>query len=378
MTTGFAMGRWRSAARLATFTIVCHLLGATVYAQPIAAPPEQPSDGPGGATGRFATGRVESERVGEAPTGAWIFGPELDPRAGTAARAEPLPIVIFLHGYTAVAPDRYRAWIDHLVGRAAFVVYPDYQTADARGDDWRRYLPNTVDGIAAALGRIEHRWLGRSDPSKVAVVGHSLGGVLAAGYAASARAAGMPVAAVLMVLQPGGCIGCEPLLGAGGAPLPGMARVPPETRVLVVESAADEVVSGVAADRIWSGLAHIPPERRDRVQLVSDDHGQPPLQANHFLPETGGAAGELNALDWFGPWKLLDLLTDCAFFGTACEQAQGGSPEQRFMGAWSDGVPVREAIVGDSPEAGENAELEERVGGGDVTPPIRQTDPDAA
>ena len=39
----------------------------------------------------------------------------------------------------------------------------------------------------------------------------------------------------------------------------------------------------------------------------------------------------------------------CSFDGTWCEYALGDTPEQRFMGVWSDGVPVIELNVTDDP-----------------------------
>ncbi|MGH8058347.1 MAG: hypothetical protein ACREOH_14110, partial [Candidatus Entotheonellia bacterium] len=40
-------------------------------------------------------------------------------------------------------------------------------------------------------------------------------------------------------------------------------------------------------------------------------------------------------------WKLFDGLTDAAFFQKNREYALGNTPKQRFMGLWSDGVPVK-------------------------------------
>ncbi|MDP9363038.1 MAG: hypothetical protein M3Q10_02190, partial [Chloroflexota bacterium] len=140
-----------------------------------------------------------------------------------------------------------------------------------------------------------------------------------------------------------------PLLGDGGAPLPDLARVPAATRVLVVEAEEDEVVTETGARLIWSGLSHVPLDRRDHVTLLSDAHGMPALRADHLLPQSAGRGGVLDALDWYGVWKLFDLLADCALLGEGCERALGGTPEQRFMGIWSDGVPVREAVVTDAP-----------------------------
>jgi hypothetical protein len=85
------------------------------------------------------------------------------------------------------------------------------------------------------------------------------------------------------------------------------------------------------------------------VTLSSDDHGEPALLADHFVPLTNGLDVSLDALDWYGTWKLTDALMACAFGGEWCEVALGNTPEQRYMGAWSDGVPVTEAVVTDDP-----------------------------
>jgi hypothetical protein len=57
----------------------------------------------------------------------------------------------------------------------------------------------------------------------------------------------------------------------------------------------------------------------------------------------------VNALDYYGTWKLFDALTDAAFTGKNRDYALGNTPQQRFMGVWSDGVPVKELKVTDKP-----------------------------
>jgi hypothetical protein len=57
----------------------------------------------------------------------------------------------------------------------------------------------------------------------------------------------------------------------------------------------------------------------------------------------------VNALDYYGLWKLLDALCDAAFYSRNREYALGNTAKQRFMGTWSDGVPVRELIVTNKP-----------------------------
>ena len=54
-------------------------------------------------------------------------------------------------------------------------------------------------------------------------------------------------------------------------------------------------------------------------------------------------------MDYYSTWKLFDALTDYAFYGINGEYCFGDTPEQRFMGLWSDGTPVNELIVTDTP-----------------------------
>jgi hypothetical protein len=50
-------------------------------------------------------------------------------------------------------------------------------------------------------------------------------------------------------------------------------------------------------------------------------------------------------MHYYGYWKLLDALTDAAFYQKNREYAFGNTPEQRFMGRWSDGVAVKQPKV---------------------------------
>jgi hypothetical protein len=54
-------------------------------------------------------------------------------------------------------------------------------------------------------------------------------------------------------------------------------------------------------------------------------------------------------MDYYSTWKLFDALTDYAFYGTNKQYCFGNTSEQRFMGLWSDGTPVKELIVVDHP-----------------------------
>jgi hypothetical protein len=114
--------------------------------------------------------------------------------------------------------------------------------------------------------------------------------------------------------------------------------------------------------------------------LVSDERGRPGLIAGHRAPtapdqnydngegdltarRSGGPEGSTrdgsarvdsrtpttDAIDFYGLWKLFDALCDAAFSGKNREFALGNTPQQRFMGKWSDGSPVKELVVTDKP-----------------------------
>lgn len=341
--------RLYSLGTMAVLVAAFWLGGVAAVAQGSPKPPAQPLVGPGGALGRYEG--VVATRFGEAPRGYWLFKPT-EPREDDGdGIGGALPVVVFLHGFTAVNPERYLLWIEHVARRGAIVIYPDYQRATAFGDDWRSFLPNAMEAVRAAMATLEAGGGARADTSRVAVVGHSLGGVLAAGYAASAEAEGLPAADVLVAVEPGGCGGCPPLSAEQGMPLPDLSRVPGATKALMVVGDADQVVGDGAAKTIWRGLTAIPAANRDYVTVVSDDRGSPALRATHLFPQTAGWGSTTDALDWYGTWKLVDLLTDCAFAGRGCDDALGGSARQRTMGVWSDGVPVAELRVTDEPGA---------------------------
>ena len=157
------------------------------------------------------------------------------------------------------------------------------------------------------------------------------------------------------------------------APLADLKKLLPDTLLLAIAGDQDGLVRDTDAKRIYYESTRIPAVNKDFILLVSDSHGFPVLQASHRAPtaldksyDNGeGAAGAppgatdpigdatvsrrvrpetmlINALDFYGTWKLFDALTDAAFTGKNREYALGNTPQQRFMGVWSDGVPVKE------------------------------------
>jgi alpha/beta hydrolase fold len=279
------------------------------------AQPAQPASGPGAKLRRYAGVRIT--QVKGSPGSVTIF----EPRNPTPRSA---PVVAFTQG---VGPDEYQGWIDHLVARGSIVVFQDqpFQAVDLAE---RRAGP--VAGLRAAMrelarpGHVTPQW------DHLLLVGHSVGGNMAAQLAADAGKQRLPRPDALFVLQP-------PLEDSGSVRL--LRGIPASTLMLVLASDRDDRVGQEGPRALWDGLGNIPTANKDYVLVRSDQHGTPGLVADHFL-SLSGAGSPPDALDFYGPWKLLDALQQCAIARRDCRFALGGSAQQRFMGRWSDGVPV--------------------------------------
>lgn len=329
--------------RLAFLVLMsCLLAVPTVSAQTATpappTPPTQPKSGPGGMDDAYD--RVVFTAHGEGAGGYLLFEPA-DPRGGgTPVAAAPLPIVLFfsaccegedLNDVTDNGAP-WLDWIDHLTRRGAVVVFPRFDPHDP--------MTGVVTAVGSALSELEGSGHPPTDPARLVAVGHSFGAMLAVQYAAIAADQGLPVPIALMSTAP----------GWGNLPrvLENTAAVPATTRLLVL--VAEDDYQAMALE-IWARLDQIPADRKDFVVVQSDSHGAPPLIADHGMPATD-VFGTLDALDWYGIWKWADALIACSIDGTWCAYALGNTPEQRFMGAWSDGVPVAEPLVTDDPRIG--------------------------
>ncbi|HZW52314.1 MAG TPA: alpha/beta hydrolase [Rudaea sp.] len=170
------------------------LLAATALAHAVApTPPVQPAHGPGGAG--YAHAQVLAREVKSGAQGWWLFVPS-SPKPASA------PIVVFCHGWGALDPKGYRAWIDHIVRRGNIVIWPNYQASllTPGGD----FLPNAIVGIRAALADLENGSAGICpELDHVAIVGHSAGGVLSAQIAAAAARNDLPVFRAVVPVEPG-------------------------------------------------------------------------------------------------------------------------------------------------------------------------------
>ena len=359
---------------IALFVLVA-LFSLPILSSQTPTPPVQPATGPGGK--QYAHTSVIKNRYGKGGEEYWIFEPD-SPKPASA------PLIVFLHGWGGMNPLYYGAWIDHLVKRGNVVVYPRYQASLLT--PIKEFTPNTLHAIKDAIERLQtETGHVKVDFNKFAAVGHSVGGLLAASVAALASEAGLPPVRAVMSVEPG--ITESPI----NIPLADLGKMPAETLLLAVAGDQDTLVRDVDAKRVYNESTRVPAANKDYITLVSDSHGTPGLQASHRAPTAqskdydsgegiGGGPAEVsngdgragglptrrvdgpqtgrrdrletmmvNALDFYGTWKLFDGLCDAAFHGKNREYALGNTPQQRFMGVWSDGVPVKELKVADKP-----------------------------
>lgn len=204
----------------------------------------------------FVPQGAERVDVGRGAQGAAIFRPAGGGDAGA-------PVVVFLHGWIAVEPAVYGAWIEHLVARGATVIYPIYQ--EAPFVDTQTPLPNILVALRLAFAQV------RPPRGRLVVAGHSAGGALAADYAASAHAAKLPAAAAVFSVYPGRYLRGIPLR----IPTVPARNIPRGTRLLVLAGARDHVVG----TRVARTIVRTATRARTTLRIVRDpdvaDHGAP-------------------------------------------------------------------------------------------------------
>ena len=322
-------------------------------------PPAQPSSGPGGSD--YACNQVIKSKHGSSGKQYWIYEPT-DPTPESAL------LIVFLHGWSAMDPFSYETWIEHIVKRGNIVVYPKYQASLFTQS--KDFTPNAIAAVKSAIEELQIGKHVKPELNNFAIVGHSMGGLMSANMAA--LSAGLPEPKAIMCVEPG---------VTGAFELEDLSKIPESTLLLCVTGDRDDVVGNMDAIRIFEESSRIAETNKDLVIVVSDDHGVPSLIADHYapaavgkdlslwtmitsllraltlkilkpivgIPTTTKPHGEVNSLDYYAYWKLFDGLCDGAFYKTNREYALGNTPEQRFMGVWSDGVPVKELIVTDHP-----------------------------
>jgi pimeloyl-ACP methyl ester carboxylesterase len=297
-------------------------------------PPGQPATGYGSRQGYISPGSARHEEGDQDAGTAVIWFVPQTLRDGRTA-----PVVVFVHGFRALAPEIYGGHLAHLVQQGLLVVFPQYNMAGLDGLftdlDQNAMLRRAIESTNLALERIG----ARANRRQVHLFGHSLGGLLAAAWTAAGGAA--PASLTLANPSLGGVplVQPKPRSQIQIVPIDYVTMVPATTAPSVLLTGdADWIARPEEALRLWDLL----PRAASRVVYVarSDGHGRPALIADHMAPiqyDGGlpdflgwlfGGTGEQDALDWRYYYAALDA------------NLAGDAAPAFDMGHWSDGVPV--------------------------------------
>ncbi len=383
--------------RLLPFLLVSAALAFSTRAETApqpATPPGQPATGPGGSDYPYA--KVKESKHGSGGTEYHLYEPA-DPAPASA------PVIVFIHGWTAIDPWLYGAWIEHLTRRGNIVIHPRYQQSALTPTP--EFTPNAIQSVKDALVELAKPGHVTADPTRFAIVGHSVGGLLTANLGALAATSGLPVPRALMSVQPGRSTRPG---GGFGVKLEDLSLLPKDALLLCITGERDKICGDADAKRIMKESTSIPADRKNLVILTADAHGKPGLTGSHLapcsipvetftIPEASGevqdppvktllaaAAGDFDPIraffktpegrQWksekitatpfaetfevpnaqdFALWRLFDSLSTAAFSGTATVDALGFSPRSLSMGHWGDGTPVKPMRSAGSAPAGE-------------------------
>lgn len=246
-----------------------------------------------------------------------------------------VPVVFFVPGYSNNNPDKYRGLITHMVSRGFAVVFTPYHLIS--GDltlNEKRY-----DTIWAGMREAVSRYGESFDLERVGYVGHSYG-------------AGAIFAMSLRGIEREGW-GRQGLMLFSMAPwyhfqlqsrdyqnFPAHAK-------LVIQVYEDDKVNDHRLGRELFERIKLPLSEKDFMMVRGDRLGGARIDAGHGAPESREIE---DAIDFYAIYRIFDGLSSYAFAGD--EEGRrvalgNGRPEQRFMGNWDNGQPIREMLVGD-------------------------------
>lgn len=318
--------RWRDPL-IALVVLVVLLATIGLTAPPAGAflpdPPGRPAGGPGSLG---PCGKTESVAINEYDflKQVWVFQPTgtaAAPTGGTCGDAE-RPGVFLAHGYFGILPGLYQDLIDHLVSNGHVVVFANYEIIPLFEHQY-----NVVDHGFAQGAEMS----GRIDLDNVGFAGHSFGGGMTPWLVQQADARGWGSESLWAVLM---APYFSYLTGSGPIDLPDHARVQ------VIGFDWDFVVDNRVGIELFESF-DIPDAQKDHITLRGELYAFKAVLAPHTVPNTG--IDGLNALDFYGLYRNIDVLSSCAREGVGC------GTDLTYMGLWSNGHPLKPATVSDNP-----------------------------
>lgn len=255
------------------------------------------------------------------------------------------PVILFIHGYGAINPMIFGAWIEHLVLQGNIVIYPRYQKnlILPSTDKFTPLVANAyLEGIDH-LKRIDNDF----EVNRLVVVGHSYGGVIAANLGVEFVEYG--------ISKPDAIFSCQPGHGPlTGGVLPSYSGLHESIPLVIMVGDKDWTVGDEFGNRLYHELPEDHPKLFLRQVEASFDTIR--LSASHYEPyaidpeyDNGNynltfkramKKGKLNEVDFYGYWKILDKLIDCR--SDNGENCIADLTREWDMGYWPNTkVPIR-------------------------------------
>ena len=296
-----------------------------IQLQSTAQSPFQPISSGYGANGQFAVTEDKFPSPLFSSENVHVFRP--------ARVTTKTPVIFFAPGWGNNDPDEYEPLINHIVSRGYALVYAPYQVISG---DFSLYKKR-YDTIFAGFEEAVNRHGASFDLARVGYAGHSFGGsaILNMAFRGLGRGWGKD-GLFLFMMAP---------WYYNDFSLAQFVNFPTHAKVIVQVYEQDDVCDHRIGKEIFERI-NLPASEKDFVMLMREDRLGYSLKAHHGTP----SGPDLDAHDFYGIYRLMDALADYAFAGRPEGKriALGnGSAEQRFMGLWPDGKPVRQMFAGD-------------------------------
>jgi hypothetical protein len=272
------------------------------------------------------------------------------------------PVVLFLHGYFDAEPEPYDLMLQHMARKGFIVIYPSYGHP-LRPQKWAEHAS---DAMKIALGNLENKGPTRPDLSRVAFIGHSIGGILALHLAQknTSEAEPLPQPRLIITLDAAGSTSLAyPYISIEDDKL---SRLPKETWLLLVmaeetyqyrwkdadhctreTNPPSENCSAFAINRLaFLKTPQIPVSQKSALLIPSDQEGGVQLRSEHnaVQGDCGFFAKPLDAVDTWGYWKLTVGTLSHVLLGHAEDYAFADTEARRAFGTWSTGRKARSIL----------------------------------
>lgn len=302
-----------------------------------AAPPVQPTDGPGG---NNYSSEFTLDHFGSDEYECWTFIPNASSLVSTE-----FPVIIFMHGWSAMYPDLYDGWIKQLVKKGSIVIFPRYQKDSYTPLKNMTNISKTT--IMDALKRLKDKNIKTTNNS--ILIGHSIGGFIAANLA-TINENEFPKASGLFLAN--ACDGVTNGNGPLNLPINDLTKIPTNCIIIITIGDQDALATKTNAFRVLKNIKQIPDNLKSFLFIHSDQHGTPVIKADHAAPTSAvkNNPNSFNSIDYYCYWKLADALVDTVYYNKNKDYVLGGGQNETYMGKWSDGIDFLPLTVMDLPK----------------------------